>query len=317
MKSFILVSDGMEAKLFEELQQTAGLEVFPESKVKREKIKELGAKVNALVIRSATTVDAELLEWCPNLKYVIRAGEGTDNIDKKSCALKGVKVSNTPGANANSAAEQAIALMFTTLRYTAQADASMKKGEWNKTAFTGLEMWKKTVGFVGFGNIAKIVARRLSGFEIQALFFDPFCASSDIPYAKKTENLNELFKTSDIVTVHTPLSDGTRDLIKAEQIGLMKKEAILINAARGGIVNEDALYLALKEKKIRAAGLDVFKTEPLPPENNWRELNNVVLAPHLGASTEEAQWRVGEMAVHQIKEFFLKNNLLNEVKAKA
>lgn len=316
MSAFILVSDGMETKLFQELQQTAGLEVYPENKVKREKVKELGAKVNALIIRSATTVDAELLEWCPNLKYVIRAGEGTDNIDKKSCALKGVKVSNTPGANANSAAEQAIALMFTTLRYTAQADASMKKGEWNKTAFTGLEMWKKTVGFVGFGNIAKIVARRLSGFEIQALYFDPYCANTDIPYAKKTDNLNEIFKNSDIVTVHTPLSDGTRDLIKAEQIGLMKKDAILINAARGGIVNEEALYSALKDKKIRAAGLDVFKTEPLPTENQWRELNNVVLAPHLGASTEEAQWRVGEMAVHQIKEFFLKNNLLNEVKVK-
>ena len=316
MKPFILVSDGMEAKLFQDLQNTKELEVHPENKVKREKIKELGPKINALVIRSATTVDPELLSWCPNLQYVIRAGEGTDNINKVACNEVGVKVSNTPGANANSAAEQAIALMFAVLRYSARADASMKKGEWDKNSFTGLELWKKTVGFVGFGNIGKIVAKRLAGFEVQVVYYDPYCLSSDIPYARKTDDLNEVFKNSDVITIHTPITDGTRGMVNRDLLGQMKKEAILINAARGGIVNEDDLFACLKEKKIRGAGLDVFKTEPLTTENPWRVLDNVVLAPHLGASTEEAQLRVGEMAVYQIKEFFLNKKLHNEVRAK-
>jgi D-3-phosphoglycerate dehydrogenase len=315
MKPFIVVSDGFDKSLFESLKKIAELEVHPESKLTPEGLDILLPKINGLIIRSATKVDVNLLEKAPNLKIVIRAGEGTDNIDKKSCALKGVKVANTPGANNNSAAEHAIALMFSVLRKTAASDASMKQGKWDKDAFTGLEVWKKKIGIVGFGRIGQIVATRLSGFEPDVLFYDPFVEKSPMSYAKKA-TLEDIFSQCDIISIHTPLMPETKNLINESLLNKMKKTAVLINAARGGIVDEAALVKVLSENKIKGAGVDVFATEPLPSENPFKNLSNVVLSPHVGASTEEAQFRVGEMAVHQIKEFFVNSTLLNEVKAK-
>lgn len=315
MKPFIIVPDGFDKSLFEELKKIDSLEVHPTNKVSQDELKTLLPRVNGLIIRSATTVNAELLALAPNLKIVIRAGEGTDNIDKKLCAEKGVKVANTPGANNNSAAEHAIALMMSVLRNTATADKTMKDGKWEKNSLTGLELWKKKVGIVGFGRIGQIVAKRISGFEPEVLFFDPVLEKSDMPHCKKAQSLEEIFKTCDIISIHTPLLPATKGMITRDLMGMMKQEAILVNAARGGIVDEEALYDLLKEKKFRGAGFDVFATEPLPVPNKLLELTNLTVSPHLGASTEEAQFRVGEMAVFQIKEFFEKNLLLNEVKA--
>lgn len=313
MKPFIVVPDGLDKELFIQLKNESQFEVYPESKVSRDQLKSMGSKVNGMIIRSATTVDKELIDLMPNLKLVIRAGEGTDNIDKKYCNEKGIKAANTPGANNNSAAEHAIALMFTLLRKTNLADVSMKKGEWEKNAFVGNEMSNKTIGVVGFGRIGQIVAKRLSGFEPKILFYDPIIEKSDIPNSKKVANLEELFSNSDIITVHVPLIEQTKNLIDKKLMSLMKPSAILVNAARGKIVNENDLYDILKEKKILGAGFDVFAEEPLK-ESKLRELNNIVMTPHLGASTAEAQERVGIMAVHQLKEFFINKNLLNEVK---
>lgn len=315
MKPFIVVPDGFDKTLFEELKKIDSLEVHPTSKVSQDELKTLLPRVNGLIIRSATTVNAELLALAPNLKIVIRAGEGTDNIDKKLCQEKGVKVANTPGANNNSAAEHAIALMMSVLRNTAVADKTMKEGKWEKNSLTGLELWKKKVGIVGFGRIGQIVAKRISGFEPEVLFFDPVLEKSEMSHCKKAQSLEEIFKTCDIISIHTPLLPATKGMITRELMSMMKKEAILVNAARGGIVDEEALYDLLKEKKFRGAGFDVFATEPLPVPNKLLELSNLTVSPHLGASTEEAQFRVGEMAVFQMKEFFEKNNLLNEVKA--
>ena len=315
MKPFILVCDGMDKGVFNELCQIDSFDVHPKAKNTQEEIKELLPKANALIIRSATKVTKELLELAPNLKYVIRAGEGTDNIDKVACGEKGVKVSNTPGANNNSAAEHAIALMMTTLRNTATAHKKMTEGGWDKSLYTGLELANKKVGIVGFGRIGQIVAKRIAGFEPQVLFFDPFLEKSDIPYATKAANLEEVFKTCDIVTLHTPLMDATRNMVNADLLNLMQPNSILINASRGGIVDEEALFDLLSNKKIRGAGFDVFATEPLEENSKLRSLDNLVTTPHLGASTEEAQLRVGQMAVNQISEFFNNNNLLNEVKA--
>ena len=316
MKPFIVVPDGFDKTLFEELKKSTELEVHPTSKVSQDELKALLPKVNGLIIRSATTVNAELLALAPNLKIVIRAGEGTDNIDKTLCAQKSVKVANTPGANNNSAAEQAIALMMSCLRNTPFADKTMHEGKWEKNALTGLELWKKKVGVVGFGRIGQIVTKRISGFEPEVLFFDPIIEKSEFSFAKKAKDLAEIFSTCDIITIHTPLLPQTKGMITGELLGMMKKDAILVNCARGGIVDEDALYSILKEKKIRCAGFDVFATEPLPADSKLLELSNLIMSPHVGASTEEAQYRVGEMAVHQIKEFFINNNLLNEVKGK-
>lgn len=315
MKPFIVVSDGMDKEVFDKLQSVSEFEVHPKSKVTQDELTTLLPKINGLVIRSATTVTPELLSQAPNLKYVIRAGEGTDNIDKKKCQEVGVKVSNTPGANNNSAAEHAIALMMSVLRKTAWAHQTMVEGKWDKNSFTGNELSNKKIGIVGFGRIGQIVAKRLWGFEPEVLFFDPFIETSELPYAKRAKNLEEIFSTCDIITIHTPLMDATKGLVSRELISKMQSHSILINAARGGIVDEDALIDALKNNKIRGAGFDVFKTEPLENNSELRKLPNIVLTPHLGASTEEAQLRVGLIAVDQLKEFFIKGNLLNEVRS--
>tara|TARA_Y100000296_G_scaffold84841_1_gene119253 strand:+ start:1338 stop:2285 length:948 start_codon:yes stop_codon:yes gene_type:complete len=315
VKPFIVVCDGMDESVFKTLQDVTEFEVHPERKLNQDQIKELLPKASALVIRSATSVKSDYLELAPNLKYVIRAGAGTDNIDKVACGERGVKVSNTPGANNNSAAEHAIALMLTVLRKTAFANSTMKNGGWDKSKFTGLELSDKKIGILGFGQIGKIVAKRLQGFDPEILFYDPFCESSDIPNCTKAKNLEEIFETCDVITIHTPLMPETKNMVNKELLSKMKSSAIIVNAARGGIVDEDALYEILNEGIIRGAGFDVFATEPLPEDSNLRSLPNLVLTPHLGAATEEAQLRVGVMAVEQLKEFFLNNNLLNEVKA--
>lgn len=314
-KPFIVFSDGSDKSVFDEISKNPNLEVYNKPKMSQDELKTLLPKVNGLVIRSATKVNKELIDAAPNLKYVVRAGEGTDNIDKVYAKEKGIKVSNTPGANNNSAAEHAVALMLTVLRKTAQADASMKKGEWNKDAFTGNELTNKTVGIMGFGRIGQIVAKRISGFEPKVLFFDPLVHQSQVNWATKVNTLEELFSQSDIVTIHTPLIDATKGVVNGNLLSKMKSDAILINCARGKIVNENDLYETLKAKKIKGAGFDVFATEPLEADSKLKTLDNIVLTPHLGGSTEEAQFRVGEMAAHQIVEFFTNNNLLNEVKA--
>jgi D-3-phosphoglycerate dehydrogenase len=313
-KPFILVCDGMDKLIFEQLQQNPNLDLHPKAKCTQDEIQALLPKVEGIIIRSATKPNKEFLDKAVNLKYIIRAGEGTDNIDKGYCAEKGVKVSNTPGANNNSAAEHALALMMTVLRKTAWADASMKSGEWNKAAFTGNEVTNKTIGIMGFGRIGQLLCKRLAGFDPKVLFFDPFLKESPFEYARKVDTLEELFSESDIISVHTPLLDETRGIVNKDLLSKMKPHAILVNAARGGIVNEEDLYDILKEGKIKAAGCDVFSNEPLDADSKLKELGNIVLTPHLGGSTEEAQFRVGEMAAHQMGEFFQNDNLLNEVR---
>lgn len=315
MKPFIIVTDGMDKNAFKTLQGISGLEVHPAPKVTQDELKTLLPKASALVIRSATTVTAELLEMAPNLKLVIRAGEGTDNIDKKACAQKNCVVENTPGANNNSAAEHAIALMMSLLRKTPWAHQSMASGVWDKNSFTGNELANKKVGIIGFGRIGQIVAKRLAGFDPEILFFDPFVKESPFSYAKKCDDLKKIFAESDIITIHTPLMDATKGLINKDLLNAMPAHAILVNAARGGIVDEVALLELLKNKKIKGAAFDVFAKEPLEENSELRKLPNLILTPHLGASTEEAQDRVGAMAVEQIKEFFINNKVVNQVKA--
>ncbi|MBF0313124.1 MAG: hydroxyacid dehydrogenase [Oligoflexia bacterium] len=315
MKPFIVVADGMDKHTFKSLQAITEFEVHPSPKVTQEELLTLLPRTSALVIRSASKVTAESLEISPNLKYVIRAGEGTDNIDKVACGKKGVKVSNTPGANSNSVAELAISLMINVLRKTAWAHATMVAGKWEKNKYEGNELSYKSIGFIGFGKIAQLTAKRLSGFDPDVLYYDTFPVKTDLPYARQARDLEQIFSECDIITMHIPKTKETSNLVDKRLLSLMKKEAILINTARGGLVNEDDLCTFLKEGKIRGAGIDVFAIEPLPEGSKLSTLENVVLTPHLGASTGEAQIRVGEMAVHQLKEFFIKNQLLNEVKA--
>lgn len=315
MKPSIVIADGFDKNLFAQLQKMEEFDVHPEAKITQEKLKELLPTLQGLVIRSATTVNPDLLEMAPELKYVVRAGEGTDNIDKVACGQKGVKVSNTPGANNNSAAEHAVALTMTVLRKTAWAHSTMSNGGWDKSKFAGTELTGKKVGVVGFGRIGQIYAKRLAGFEPDLVFFDPFVQESELPYANKAESLEQLFKECEVISLHTPLMDATKGMVNRGLLESMRSDAVLINASRGGIVDEEALLDILSNKKIKGAGFDVFASEPLPEDSALRKLDNLVLTPHLGASTGEAQIRVGEMVLNQLREFFLNSNLLNEVKA--
>ena len=314
-KPFIVVSDGMDGRVFSRLASIGDFDVHPEATVDGEALGALLPRVTGLVVRSKTKVSPEMLAKAPCLKYVIRAGEGTDNIDKAACAKRGIKVSNTPGSNSHAAAEHAIALMLTVLRHTAHAHRSVKEGRWEKGLFKGLELGGKSIGIVGFGKIGQLVAKKLLGFEPQVHYFDPFVEESPLPYARPAASLEDVFRICDIVTIHVPLMEATRGLVGDRLIGMMRSHAVLVNVARGGIVDEGALYRALSKKAIRGAGVDVYAAGALEQDSKLRELDNIVFTPHLGASTREAQERVGETAVHLLEEFFLKGNLLHEVRA--
>ena len=314
MKPFIVVADGMHPDIFCRFVESGQFPVHPQSSLSPSELEQLLPRVEGLVVRSKTQVTVDLLQKAPLLRYVVRAGEGTDNIDKVSCRERGVVVANTPGANNNSAAEQAIALMMTLLRQTARADAVMKDGGWNKSDFKGRELWQKRVGIVGLGRVGSILARRLSGFEMETNFYDPFY-KGELPVGiERMEHIEELFAESDIITIHVPLMEKTRGLVGRDLLSRMGSDAVLINAARGGVVDEEALVEFLRENRIGGAALDVYEREPLPANSPLRSTPNLVLSPHLGASTVEAQYRVGAAAVTQLEEFFLHNKIVNEVR---
>lgn len=312
-KPLIVISDGMDREQFALLREDEGFVVHPQSKLSPQELSPLLSRVQGLVVRSATKVNAELINAAPSLRYIVRAGEGTDNIDKIYCQKKKIKVSNTPGGNNNSAAEHALALILSSLRQIPLADHSMKSGRWEKSRFVGRELWKKRVGIVGFGRIGQIVAHRLRGFEVDILFYDPVVKESPLEGCRRAESLEEVFENCEIVTLHLPLLEQTQNLITAKLLNLMSQEAIIVNASRGKIVNEDDLYTCLASRTLRGAAFDVFAEEPLPENSKLRGLDNFIMTPHLGASTEESLERVGKMVVHQLREFFHRGTLLNEV----
>ena len=309
---FLAVTDGMDPKAFDELKKIPQLETHPADRLSREELLSLAPKIQGLVIRSKTAVTADLLEKATALQYIVRAGEGTDNVDKAACRGRGIAVSNTPGANAHSVAEHAIGLMTAVLRKTALAHRSMAEGRWDKKLFTGSELAYKKVGIVGLGKIGRLLAKKLSGFEVALGFFDPFV--EDEPSGmEKASTLEELFSASDIISLHLPSTEETKGLVGKRLLSLMGPQAVLINTARGELVDEEALCEALSSRRIKGAALDVFFREPLAPDSPLRKLDSVVLTPHIAAGTEEAQRRTSFMAVQQLKAFFLEGRHLNKV----
>lgn len=269
---------------------------------------------DGLIVRSATTVTRKIIAAGKKLQVIGRAGVGVDNIDLKAATEAGIVVENTPLGNITSAAEHAIALLFASARNVARADKEMKAGKWNKKGLTGVELTGKALGVIGMGKVGGIVVRVGKALDMAILVYDPYVTD------KKAEelgvrkcDLDTLLRESDFISIHTPLTPETRNLIGLDKLRLMKKTARLINAARGGIVNEDALSEALKEGLIASAGLDVFEKEPLPADSKLRTLENAVLTPHLGASTTEAQERVAEDIAKQFVEFFRDGAIRNAV----
>jgi D-3-phosphoglycerate dehydrogenase len=251
------------------------------------------ADVDAILIRSATKVDAEALAAARRLKVVARAGVGLDNVDVRAATQSGVMVVNAPTSNIVSAAELAIALLLAAARQISPAHASLRAGEWKRSKFTGIELFEKTVGIVGLGRIGVLVAARLAAFGMSVIAYDPYVqAGRAAQMGVRLVDLDTLLRESDFISVHLPRTPETLGLIGSDELAKAKPSMVLVNAARGGIVDESALYAALKEGRIAAAGVDVYATEPCT-DSPLFELDNVVATPHLGASTDEAQEKAG------------------------
>lgn len=259
------------------------------------------ADADALVVRSATRVDAEVLRAAPRLQVVARAGVGLDNVDVRAATLAGVMVVNAPTSNITSAAELTIALMLAAARHVSAAHAALRGGVWARGPFTGVELYDKTVGIVGLGRIGVLVAHRLAAFGMRVVAYDPYIqAGRAAQLGVRLVDLDTLMAEADFLTVHLPRTAETVGLIGAEQLARAKPSLVLVNAARGGIVEEGALYAALKEGRIAAAALDVFATEPCV-DSPLLELDNVVATPHLGAATGEAQEKAGLAVARSVR----------------
>ncbi len=308
----ILVSDNLSEKGINILKK-AGLEVDVKTSLSEEELKKEIKKYDALIVRSATKVTADIIESADNLKAIGRAGSGLDNIDKIAATKKGIVVMNTPGGNTITTAEHTIALLLSMARQIPQATASMKQGKWEKKKLTGVELYNKILGVIGLGNIGAHVAKMAQGMGMNVVTHDPFLSEEKAKeLGVKTVELNELIKKSDFITVHTPLTNETKALINKESIAMMKQGVRLINSARGGIVDEKALCEALKSGKVAAAALDVFEKEP-PADCLFLEFDNVVLTPHLGAATEEAQENVAIAVAEQIADYLLNGTIKNAI----
>ena len=308
----VLVSDNISPKGVEILTN-AGLHVDVKTGMSPEELKKEIGKYDALVIRSATKVTADVLEHAQNLKVIGRAGSGLDNVDKNAATKKGVVVMNTPGGNTVTTAEHSMSLLLSMARQIPQATISMKQGKWEKKKFMGVELYNKTLGIIGLGNIGAHVAKIALGMGMRVITYDPFLSEEKAKALGVTVvDLGELIKTSDFITIHVPMTDETKGMINKKTIGMMKEGVRLINASRGGIVDEKALYDALKSGHVAAAALDVFSKEP-PGESPLLELDNFICTPHLGASTADAQENVAIAVSHQLVDYLLYGTIRNAV----
>ena len=308
----VLISDNLSPRGVEILKK-AGFDVDFRSKTPVEEIEQIIGDFDALIIRSATKVTAALLEKATRLKVIGRAGSGLDNVDIPAATKKGVVVMNTPGGNTVTTAEHTIGMLFACARMIPQAYASMKAGKWEKKKFEGVELWDKTLGVVGLGAIGGVVASRCAALGMKVLAYDPFISVEKArALGVELADLPTIWKRADFITVHTPKTKETANLINTATIAQMKDGVRIINCARGGIVNEQDLYEALKSGKVGAAAFDVFEKEP--PENHpLLTLDNFIATPHLGASTQEAQENVATAVAEQVVDYLVAGTVRNAV----
>lgn len=284
----VLVCDKTEKECIEQMR-AAGLTVDTNFEITPEDLMTVAPAYDALVVRSRTKVRQPLIDVCPNLKLIVRGGVGLDTIDVDYARAKGIEVRNTPLASSDSVAELAIGYMFMLARSLYKASETMKAEKWEKKAFEGVEIGGKTLGLIGIGNIGKATARRAAALGMTVLAYDPYV--KEFEYGKLV-SLDELLAAADYISLHLPKTKESADMIGAEQFAKMKDGVRIVNCARGGIINENALYEALTGGKVAAAALDVFAAEP-PTDWKLLKLDNVIGSPHIGAATKEAQGRVG------------------------
>jgi (S)-sulfolactate dehydrogenase len=301
----IIITEFMDPKAVEETAKSYDVHYDSQLVDKPDELKTLLANARGLVVRNRTRVDAELLEAAPNLKVVGRLGVGLDNIDLKVCEARGVTVCPATGANDAAVAEWVIATVMLLLRGAFLLTTQMLNGDWPRTEAMGHETAGKTLGLVGFGRIARHTARLARALGMQVVAYDPFVSADDNCW-KTISRIDELFvllQTADIVSLHVPLLESTRHLIDDKAIAQMKKGAILVNASRGGVLDENALVAAMKSGRLRGAALDVFENEPLTASSaaKFAELPNLILTPHIGGVTIESNQRVSQATMDNVR----------------
>lgn len=309
----VLVSDNLGEAGIELFRNASGIAVDVKTGLKPDELKAIIGEYDALVIRSATKVTADVIEAAKKLKVVGRAGIGLDNVDIPTATKHGVIVMNTPGGNVVTTAEHAIALMMAMTRNIPQGTASLKAGKWEKKNLQGREICGKTLGVIGYGKIGSIVADRARGLKMRVIVYDPFVNHELIEKVGfESVSLDTLYQTADFITVHVPKLKDTIGFINKEAFAKMKPGVMIINCARGGIVNEADLYEAMRSGKVAGAALDVFETEP-PGQSPLFELEHLICTPHLGASTLEAQTNVAVAIAEQIIDYLQNGTIRNAV----
>jgi len=309
----VLVSDPLSEKGLKILEKEKNIKVDVRVKQPADVLKKIIKDYDALIIRSETKATADLIACADKLKVIGRAGVGLDNVDVAAATKKGIIVMNTPGGNTISTAEHAMSLILSLSRNIAPADASMKKGQWERKRFMGVELYGKSLGIVGLGRIGSEVAKRALSFGMRILAYDPFltpgkASDSDIELV----TLNRIFSEADYITVHTPLTSETRHLIGEKEIDMMKKGIRLINCARGGIIDEKAVLKGIESGKVAGAAFDVYEEEP-PKDNPIVMSDKVIATPHLGASTTEAQDNVALEVAQQVVDALLDRGIRNAI----
>jgi D-3-phosphoglycerate dehydrogenase len=296
-KARVLVSDPLAEEGLEILR--AAVDVDVKTELKENELCKILGDYDALLVRSGTDVNAKVIETGRKLKFIGRAGVGVDNINVDAATRKGIIVANAPEGNTLAATEHTMAMMLSLARNIPQANASLKKNEWKRSKFMGVELNEKTLGIAGFGRIGREVAKRALAMDMKVVTYDVFIAKDVAArLGVRVVSLEELFRVSDVITVHTPLTKETTHLINEKTIATMKDGVRIINCARGGIIDEKALYNAIKSGKVAGAALDVFEEEP-PVDSPLLTLDNVIVTPHLGASTVEAQLNVAVSVAKQ------------------
>eukprot|EP00828_Plagiopyla_frontata_P006285 TRINITY_DN12718_c0_g1_i1.p1 TRINITY_DN12718_c0_g1~~TRINITY_DN12718_c0_g1_i1.p1 ORF type:complete len:359 (+),score=45.02 TRINITY_DN12718_c0_g1_i1:23-1099(+) len=309
----VLVSDKMDEAGIDIFKNEDGIDVDVITGLSPEELKEIIGDYHGLAIRSATKVTKEILDAATNLKVIGRAGIGLDNVDIPEATKHGIAVMNTPGGNTVTTAEHAVSMMMALNRNIPRGTSTLKNGLWEKKNLQGRELFNKTLGVIGFGNIGSIVARLAQGLKMQVIIFDPNISSEHIEKAGfESVTLEELYKRSDYITIHVPKIEATTHLLNKEAFAMMKTGVMVINCARGGIIEEKDLYDAIVSKKVAGAALDVFEVEP-PLDNPLLTLDQVIATPHLGASTKEAQTNVAVAVANQIIAYLKKDTIINAV----
>lgn len=297
----ILVSDPLSKEGVEMLQK-GGHEVEEHFELKPEELMERISQYDGIIVRGATKVTGKVIEAGKRLRVIARAGVGLDNIDQEAARRRGIRILNTPEATSISVAELTIGHLLALFRAIPYGTATLKEGKWEKKKMMGRELAGKTLGLIGFGRIGTEVAKRILGLEMKVIAFTiPLQSEADLDV--EFVSLDELLRRSDVISLHLPLTPETHHLISINEFQLMKKGVVIVNCARGGVVDEEALYHALQSGKVAGAALDVFEKEP-PQVDKLLQLENVIGTPHIGAATEEGQYRAGIDVARKVLEFF-------------